>query len=608
MYRFLLRSAVLECSTAIGVRCFARVPGMRCRTARLRCGVCPPPVAVCQRRHQSTADKKFHCTVCMKAFRLEMAARLHLQQAHGGEGEVAAGPGPGPGSGTESPPAPNTSHPLHPLHPMPPVAPVERNFGDDEDRRPRRQRPTPKPLHQPDREVPEVAMTELLGVWDKVGLSRLEGKFVHSTMVMKVFAARPDASEKPLYESVTPEGDNPFEKLEQVASGGVVSESYVGDEAFTDIDLSGPFAAAPDYTLNPFRAGRVDNPFTKTSTPQYEVNKPLKQLQQQQQQQQQKEEPVTAPITPFGQLPLFGKQQVPKETITPNTSQPKVSDVNEVSSPFSAAVSDSPFTGKVNSPFASDFGDVATPFESSPFTATSPFTVPGMQQTSPFTTTDAASPFAQTGSTFPSTFPMTVGVPNIATMTQQEQSVPAPEHECPTCGKKFTTFDGAAMHSKAKHGIVLEGEKKDKGKHQGRNVPDLPAYIPSPVDLSSTSPFGMKTTVSASWAETELIPHAQCISNITIVGRVLDITQTLENVSQVTVFVQGEENGEEETMTLHCSGDINAKVRDTLKRNATVFVSGTLRLHPVYEATNNKYYMSPVVHVALPTGTLAVIT
>ncbi|KAH9578177.1 hypothetical protein LSM04_006950 [Trypanosoma melophagium] len=599
MYRFFLRSAVLESSSAIGVRCLARVPRLCCGASRLRRGVFPLPVAGCQRRLQSTTDKKFHCTVCMKAFRLEMAARLHLQQAHGGEGEVAAGPGPG----TDSAAAPQTPPPPHPT---PLMAPVERNFGNDEERRPRRQRPTPKPLHQPDREVPEVAMTELLGVWDKVGLSRLERKFVHSTMVMKVFAARPDASEKPLYEPVAPQGNNPFEKLEQVVSGAVVDESYVGDQALTEVDLSGPFAAAPDHTLNPFRAGKVDNPFTKISATQREVSKPLQQLQQQQ--QQKEEEPVTAPITPFGQLPLFGKQQEPKETITPNTPQQKVSDPNEVSSPFSAAVSDSPFMGKVNSPFTSASEDVATPFESSPFTGTSPFTVPGMQQASPFTASDVVSPFAQTGSTFPSTFPMTVGVPNIASKTQQDQSASVPEHECPTCGKKFTTFDGAAMHSKAKHGIVLEVEKKAKGKHQGRNVPDLPAYIPSPVDLSSTSPFGMKTAVSASWAETELIPHAQCISNITIVGRVLDITQTLENVSQVTVFVQGEESGEEETMTLHCSGDINAKVQDTLKRNATVFVSGTLRLHPVYEATNNKYYMSPVVHVALPTGTLAVIT
>ncbi|PWV07319.1 putative RNA editing complex protein MP18 [Trypanosoma cruzi] len=120
-------------------------------------------------------------------------------------------------------------------------------------------------------------------------------------------------------------------------------------------------------------------------------------------------------------------------------------------------------------------------------------------------------------------------------------------------------------------------------------------------------PFGTKTAVAASWVETELIPHAQCVSNITIVGRVLDVTQAMEGVSHVTVFVQGEEVGEEETVTVHCSGDINIQVRDSVKRNVTIFLTGTLRLHPVYEASNNKYYVSPVVHVASPTGTLAVI-
>ncbi|KEG13155.1 putative RNA editing complex protein MP63 [Trypanosoma grayi] len=515
-----------------------------------------------------------------------MAAKLHLQQAHGGDGLVEAGPGPG----VETVPS---------VPSVPPSSPIERSFADDEERRPRRMRPTPKPLHQPDREVPEAAMEELLGVWDKIGLSRLEKNFVHSTMVMKVFAARPDVSEQPLYEPVTPEGDNPFENLDQV-SAGVVTESYIGDHAFTDLDLKEPFVEAPDYTLNPFRAGKVGNPFTKVSTAQREALRPA-------QQQLVKEEPVTAPVTSFGQLPLFGKQQESNEAITTRTSQQGASDVGEVSSPFSATIADSPFTGKVASPFASTSETAATPFENSPFTATSPFAVPGMQQAASLTAPDASSPFAQSSSIPPAAFPMTMGIPNMPANSQQEQCVPEQEHECPSCGKKFATFDGAAMHSKAKHGVVLELEKKEKGKQQGRGIPDLPAYIPSPVDLSSTSPFGTKNPVGASWAETELIPHAQCMSNITILGRVLDVTQTMDSISHVTVFVQGERNGEEETVTLHCSGEINRRFKDTLKRNTTVFVSGTLRLHPVYEASNNKYYMSPVVHVALPTGMLAVI-
>ncbi|KAF8287909.1 putative RNA editing complex protein MP63 [Trypanosoma cruzi] len=590
MRRLLLAGALAKFSRRVGARWLACAPKARYAVNRLNDGsYFFLPALNCQERFQSSSDKKFHCSVCKKAFRLEMAAKLHLQQAHGGDGSVEAGPGPGAETAPTAIPS------------APPSSPIERNFTDEEERRPRRMRPTPKPLHQPDRGVPDADMAELLGVWDKIGLNRLEGSFVHSTMVMKVFAARPDVTEQPLYEPVTPEGDNPFENMDQI-DARAASESYVKDHALTEVDLKGPFAPAPDQTLNPFRAGKVDNPFAKVPTVHREVPRIL-----QPKQQVPNEEPVTAPITPFGQLPMFGKQQQTKETIPAKPLQQNISVPGEVASPFTAAVANSPFIGQVASPFTSTPDAAATPFEAPPFTVASPFAAPGMQASSPFTATDALSPFAQNASRQTSAFPMAMGFSNLTPNVQTGQRAHV-EEKCPTCGKSFSTFDGLAMHSKAKHGVILEREAKKDGKQRGRSVPDLPAYIPSPVDLSSSSPFGTKTAVAASWVETELIPHAQCVSNITIVGRVLDVTQAMEGVSHVTVFVQGEEVGEEETVTVHCSGDINIQVRDSVKRNVTIFLTGTLRLHPVYEASNNKYYVSPVVHVASPTGTLAVIT
>uniref|UniRef100_G0U7A5 RNA editing comple protein MP63 n=1 Tax=Trypanosoma vivax (strain Y486) TaxID=1055687 RepID=G0U7A5_TRYVY len=266
MYRLLSRGVTVKCSCwLVTARCPVR--GLRVHrslsSTHTRCDL--SSVLCCQTRAQSTTDKKFHCSICKKAFRLEMAAKLHLQQAHGGDGTVEAGAGPG----VESlPAAPNGDVAA------PPSNPIEKRFSEDEERRPRRMRPTPKPLHEPDRGVPDEIMGELLGMWDTVGLR----------------------------------------------------------------------------------------------------------------------------------------------------------------------------------------------------------------------------------------------------------------------------------------------------------------------------------------------PHAQCVSNITIVGRVLDVTTAGEDISHVTVFVEGEQSGEEETVMLCCFGDVSTLVRNTLKRNAVVFVNGTLRLHPVYEASNNKYYVSPVVHVALPTGTLCVIT
>ncbi|ESL10755.1 RNA editing complex protein MP63 [Trypanosoma rangeli SC58] len=594
MHRWLLGGVMAKCSRRAGARCLACVVKTRYSVKRLNDGNCFfLPALNCQERFQSSSDKKYHCSVCKKAFRLEMAAKLHLQQAHGGDGLVEAGPGPGVEDSSTVVPS------------TPPSSPIEKIFSEEEERRPRRMRPTPKPLHQPDRGVPDADMGELLVLWDKIGLDRLEGNFVHSTMVMKVFAARPDVSEQPLYEPVTPQGDNPFEKMGNVVASAA-SDAYVGDHGFTEVDLKAPFAPAPDRTLNPLRAGRVENPFVKVPTAQRETPKTA-QPQQQQQQSVPKEEPVAAPITPFGQLPMFGRHQPQKEAAAAMPLQQSVSDPGEVASPFTSAVANSPFIGQVASPFTSTSDTTATPFESTPFTAASPFVVPGMQAGSPFSANVAPSPFLQDASAPPAAFPMTMGLPTLASDVQAEQSAPV-EQKCPTCGKTFSTFDGLVMHSKAKHGTILEREKKKDGKQKRRSVPDLPAYIPSPVDLSSTSPFGTKTAVGASWVETELIPHAQCVSNITIVGRVLDVTQAMESVSHVTVFVQGEKSGEEETVTVYCSGDINAQVRDTVKRNATIFLTGTLRLHPIYEASNNKYYVSPVVHVASPTGTLAVIT
>nr|CCC93937.1 RNA editing complex protein MP63 [Trypanosoma congolense IL3000] len=587
MYRRFFRNVARECFGRASKPCLVWSFKLSCITVSRSVSSCFPTSLGFQRRLQSTTDKKFHCSVCNKAFRLEMAAKLHLQQAHGGEGSVEAGPGPG----TDCLPVSAVSAPV-----ASPVVPIERSFTDDEERRPRRMRPTPKPLHQPDRDVPDAAMEEMLGLWDKIGLSRLEGNFVHSTMVMKVFAAPPDVPELPLYEPVTPEGENPFENLERVAVTSLPAP-YVGDLACAEIDLTEPFVLAPDETLNPFRAGKVCNPFTKTTPTQREVVKHV-------QPPQPKEELHTAPITPFGQLPIFGKaSEVSAAHAAPGITACASANVDEVSSPFAATVAASPFVGQVVS--ASNSGQVGaeSPFEVSPFSASSPFATPGQQVSSPFAAPGSSSAFGQAGSFAP----MGVGPTGFCAPTQHEPVPLEPEHECPTCGKKFSTFEGSAMHSKAKHGVVLRPKDGDDKKRK-RGLPDLPAYVPSPVDLSSTSPFGTKSAGGASWAETELIPHAQCVSNITIVGRVLDVTRIADNVSHVTVFVEGEQAGEEETFTLYCSGDIALTVGEMLKRNVTVFASGTLRLHPVYEASNNKYYVSPVVHVAMPTGTLAVIT
>ena len=110
----------------------------------------------------------------------------------------------------------------------------------------------------------------------------------------------------------------------------------------------------------------------------------------------------------------------------------------------------------------------------------------------------------------------------------------------------------------------------------------------------------------ASWGEVELIPHAQSISNISLIGEVLEIESLQEGgkeVTQLSVFVPGHATGDEETFVVKCSGGVANDVR----RHSTVHVSGTLRLLPLYEQACNKYFQHPVVKVCPPIGSIFVL-
>ncbi|SYZ70562.1 RNA_editing_comple_protein_MP63 [Leishmania braziliensis MHOM/BR/75/M2904] len=165
-------------------------------------------------RNQSTIpDRRFHCSVCKKSFRLEMAAKLHLQQVHNSEGTVEAGAGPGQGEKEAQ------QTPVGVFRNAPPQAPtvVSPIVPDTHERSARRAKPAPKPLHQAEREVPGLVMEKMLSVWDDTGLKRMGNQFIHSTMVMRVFAARPSDCGEPLYGAVIPEGENPFEDCQYAA-------------------------------------------------------------------------------------------------------------------------------------------------------------------------------------------------------------------------------------------------------------------------------------------------------------------------------------------------------------------------------------------------------
>ncbi|KAI5691747.1 hypothetical protein MNV84_08485 [Leishmania braziliensis] len=570
-------------------------------------------------RNQSTIpDRRFHCSVCKKSFRLEMAAKLHLQQVHNSEGTVEAGAGPGQGEKEAQ------QTPVGVFRNAPPQAPtvVSPIVPDTHERSARRAKPAPKPLHQAEREVPGLVMEKMLSVWDDTGLKRMGNQFIHSTMVMRVFAARPSDCGEPLYGAVIPEGENPFEDCQYAAdkAGPIMANDEKAN--FYHITESDAFAMASDESLGPLRPSRCPNPFLRKATK--DIPKTATRMEFAEQQ--------TAPVTPFGQLPMFGQTLPPATAPMPSAAeQPSTKDNTVVSSPFAAGASDSPFAGTTNvlsvgqghSPFGSvevpadvaavEPGNAASSVTSSSI-PTSPFAAaagaippsPFAAAPSPFTTSSfaaasyaAVEAVAATSSAFVSDGASSVSF-SACPASASAKEAPTSTHVCTICNKSFFMHDGLRMHSKAKHGKELpKASRKEK-----REVPDLPAFIPSPVDLTMTSPFGSSAQRSV-WTEVELTPYAQSVSNITVAGRVLDVEVSNEGALLLSLYVSDSAEKEAEVIPVRCTSDALRTLGKTLEQGDHVFACGSLRVLPFTDKKTQKTYSSAVVHVTFPTGIIA---
>ncbi|KPI89397.1 RNA editing comple protein MP63 [Leptomonas seymouri] len=578
------------------------------------------PLAASSRCQATVPDKRFHCSVCKKAFRLEMAAKLHLQQVHGSEGTVEAGAGPG------QPEEQSAQTPVGVFRSAPPQAPTVVTPVQPElyERPARREKPAPKPLHQAEREVPSLVMEKMLSVWDDIGVRRMGSQFVHSSMVMHVFAARPSDHAEPLYGAVSPEGENPFE------GGGSAADSFdypigAGEGNVYSFNMSDAFAMATDEFFGPCRAAKCPNPFRMKSSmgtcriiPKAEVV-----------------EQRTAPVTPFGQLPLFGQSppdQPPQETAESAAAAAKSSGTL-VASPFASSIDNSPFVGTATtslddggySPFApaeetpapavptpeapaaaaaaaAAPTTILSPFLSATDAPSSPFAVaPSPFATPTFTAADSEVPGGErAGATAPFAFAADAYAAAVPAAAAAAAEVP-PTHACTICEKTFSTHEGLRMHSRAKHALDIP---KEKSLPKRRSLPDLPAYIPSPVDLSMTSPFG-SSTQAMTWSEVELTPYAQSISNITVAGRIVDTASSQDGSMLLTVFVRGSATASDEMITVRCSAEAIKAVSDPFRRGEYVFACGNLRLLPVVDDATKKMFASPVVYVTSPTGVVA---
>jgi len=514
------------------------------------------------RRFVSSAkadDKKFHCSICFKAFRLEMAAQLHLKQAHSGSGEVAAGPGPGPSPSVAS---------------VQPTAVASVPVEDEEEYRPvRRQRPTPQPLNKSIFDMPPGHMQAMLEVWDRIGSGRLEN-FVASTSVTRAYAARPlsEADVAPTYKSLAGKGPNPFELAENEETPVVPSAEHCG--AVADLDWC-PFAVSAPAFSSPFRPKATPSPFVTMASQAL---------------------PVPAKNKVDGAMTLGSSG--------PATSEQSTEPMGEALSPFAAAaISAAPSisAAQTASPFgtalssASPFADVAakestaSPFAPSPFADGGP---------------DSGSPFSYGGDTLLTSAFSTPG----SESTPGHVAASSPVFSCPKCDKVFSSQRGLSDHARVKHNLSLE-----RGEKQTRSTPaDLPPYVPSPVDLSMTVPYGNGSAdATLSWSEVELYPSATTASNMELLGIVkkmeIDDCEGTGNagVAVSMVVCVESDDGETEEIPVRVYGkDLSEVVRSTVVAGVTVAAAGTLRLNPWHDAQSNKYFASPAVHVTSSTGTI----
>lgn len=215
---------------------------------------------------------------------------------------------------------------------------------------------------------------------------------------------------------------------------------------------------------------------------------------------------------------------------------------------------------------------------------------------------------------------------------------------CKICGKNtFKSEFALITHCQEKHGVNvaadlaknsksnLEAGVSPTGRKKVRQLPDLPPYIPTPVDLAATSPYGatrQRGTTTAFWSEVEVSPHARMMSSITLLGEVEKIINNKATSTgtdddeqqgsavvvstvlgkpclQFSLHIHESEYTEEEKFVVRCFGDdLIRHLRENVKleEGSSVFVEGLLRLNPSYDAALKRYQANPAIHVALPNG------
>ena len=196
--------------------------------------------------------------------------------------------------------------------------------------------------------------------------------------------------------------------------------------------------------------------------------------------------------------------------------------------------------------------------------------------------------------------------------------------QCTICGKGFKTQLGLTGHYETKHpgqasavasaGSTASGSKADTPRPTiGINLENIPAYVPTPVDMSKVPGQGASegdpraallaeelknANVSL---EQDVVVHARSYTNITLSGVVCELASGYQGMTPVTQFslvVDVAEAGvPPECVTIRVYGStLSKRAQATLREGNLVMVIGLLRLNPV--ALGSRFYNNPFITVA----------
>jgi hypothetical protein len=195
---------------------------------------------------------------------------------------------------------------------------------------------------------------------------------------------------------------------------------------------------------------------------------------------------------------------------------------------------------------------------------------------------------------------------------------------CTSCGRAFSTQAGLMTHYMSKHEMTVaaaqmkangetgaEGAAAPSSVSSTQSIPDLPTFIPTPIDITAMAPQSLteaNPVEAMAWRDVTLVPTATSYTNIHIVGEVVTVVHAEKQpVVELTVRHSAEEPND--SILVRCHGaTAQAYLRDGgVAAGSSVAVNGILRMRYREDPVARKLVCEPEVVVAAPVGSLHIL-